>query len=245
LVIGELKFTGMTVSSVASALRIQPRISTATGCSINSLLLIGNSFRSTAQAAALLFNNGAAAISIGEIKSVGNTFDAVANDAFIAIGTPIGSHNSALDTYRSNRNFGPAAVFCGTDIKLVSPTFVGNTGGAGNSYSVTFDNTGRISVSNPTYSGVSFKAEITAATEYVESGWHSATPAIINGAGARLINFYGALGRATTYGTAAPTTGAWRVGDRVYNQSPAVGQPKSWVCTVAGTPGTWVSEGNL
>jgi len=45
--------------------------------------------------------------------------------------------------------------------------------------------------------------------------------------------------------TASPTLGAWSVGDRSVNSSPAVGQPKAWVCTVAGTPGTWVSEGNL
>lgn len=49
----------------------------------------------------------------------------------------------------------------------------------------------------------------------------------------------------TTYNSAVPTTGTWAVGDRVFNNTPAVGQPKSWVCTVAGTPGTWVSEGNL
>jgi hypothetical protein len=47
------------------------------------------------------------------------------------------------------------------------------------------------------------------------------------------------------YAAASPTSGTWKVGDRVYNSVPAVGQPKSWVCTVAGTPGTWVSEGNL
>ena len=49
----------------------------------------------------------------------------------------------------------------------------------------------------------------------------------------------------TTYGTGAPGFGTWKRGDRVYNSTPAVGSPKSWVCTVAGTPGTWVSEGNL
>ena len=43
----------------------------------------------------------------------------------------------------------------------------------------------------------------------------------------------------------APTTGTWVVGDRVTNTAPAVGSPKGWICTVAGTPGTWVSEGNL
>jgi len=47
------------------------------------------------------------------------------------------------------------------------------------------------------------------------------------------------------YGTAIPTTLRWEVGDRVINSTPTVGQPKAWVCTVAGTPGTWVSEGNL
>ena len=46
-------------------------------------------------------------------------------------------------------------------------------------------------------------------------------------------------------GTAAPVAGLWRLGDRVINSAPTVGQPKAWVCTVAGTPGTWVSEGNL
>lgn len=45
--------------------------------------------------------------------------------------------------------------------------------------------------------------------------------------------------------TAAPTTGIWEVGDRVAQLTPTVGQPKAWACTVAGTPGTWVSEGNL
>jgi hypothetical protein len=48
-----------------------------------------------------------------------------------------------------------------------------------------------------------------------------------------------------TTATAAPTTGTWKVGDRVFNSTPAIGQPKGWICTVSGTPGTWVSEGNL
>ena len=47
------------------------------------------------------------------------------------------------------------------------------------------------------------------------------------------------------FGNAAPTAGTWAVGDRVQQSTPVVGQPKGWVCTVAGTPGTWVSEGNL
>ena len=52
-------------------------------------------------------------------------------------------------------------------------------------------------------------------------------------------------GRSTLFLAAAPTAGAWRAGDIVKNAAPSVGNPKGWVCTVAGTPGTWVSEGNL
>lgn len=40
-------------------------------------------------------------------------------------------------------------------------------------------------------------------------------------------------------GTAAPTAGTWRVGDVVYNSAPAGGNAGGWICTVAGTPGTW------
>lgn len=48
------------------------------------------------------------------------------------------------------------------------------------------------------------------------------------------------------YGSTAPVGGNfWNVGDRVIQSVPVVGNPKSWRCTVAGNPGTWVSEGNL
>jgi hypothetical protein len=52
-------------------------------------------------------------------------------------------------------------------------------------------------------------------------------------------------GKKTWAATAAPAAGTWAVGDYVRNSAPSVGQPKGWFCTVAGTPGTWVSEGNL
>lgn len=48
------------------------------------------------------------------------------------------------------------------------------------------------------------------------------------------------------YGNTAPVSGNnWNVGDRVIQSVPVVGDPKGWRCTVAGNPGTWVSEGNL
>lgn len=47
------------------------------------------------------------------------------------------------------------------------------------------------------------------------------------------------------YAPTAPLTGTWNLGDRVFNSVPSVGANKGWICTVAGTPGTWVSEGIL
>jgi hypothetical protein len=50
---------------------------------------------------------------------------------------------------------------------------------------------------------------------------------------------------ATPASTSPWSTSAWIVGDRAFNSAPGSGLPKGWLCTVAGTPGTWVSEGNL
>ena len=45
--------------------------------------------------------------------------------------------------------------------------------------------------------------------------------------------------------TPPETYGAYKIGDRVINRNAVIGQPLAWRCTLAGTPGTWTSEGNL
>jgi hypothetical protein len=45
--------------------------------------------------------------------------------------------------------------------------------------------------------------------------------------------------------TAAPTTGTWGVGDIVMNTTPSAGGVPGWICTTAGTPGTWKAMANL
>lgn len=54
-----------------------------------------------------------------------------------------------------------------------------------------------------------------------------------------------AITRRIQHGTAPPIAGTWTQGDEIKNSSPAVGQPKSWLCVASGTPGTWQSTGNL
>jgi parallel beta-helix repeat protein len=46
---------------------------------------------------------------------------------------------------------------------------------------------------------------------------------------------------AMTQGSAAPTTGTWKVGDIVFNTGVTASGTVAWVCTTAGTPGTWTA----
>jgi hypothetical protein len=45
-------------------------------------------------------------------------------------------------------------------------------------------------------------------------------------------------------GTAAPTSGWWFTGEKVWNTSTTSGQPIYWICSAGGNPGTWVNGPN-
>jgi hypothetical protein len=46
-------------------------------------------------------------------------------------------------------------------------------------------------------------------------------------------------GSTVNFASAAPTTGAWKLGDATFNNAPSAGGIPGWVCTSAGSPGTW------
>ena len=49
---------------------------------------------------------------------------------------------------------------------------------------------------------------------------------------------------ATYYATAIPVSGTYKQGDTVINTTPTSGNPVGWVCTVGGTPGTFLPMAN-
>lgn len=63
-----------------------------------------------------------------------------------------------------------------------------------------------------------------------------------------ILNFPSALtvkGDPATYtATAAPTSGTWTRGDKVWNRTPSANGAFGWVCIASGTPGTWSSFGD-
>lgn len=47
------------------------------------------------------------------------------------------------------------------------------------------------------------------------------------------------------FGSAAPVTGTWIQGDKLWVEYPAAGAPMGWTCVVGGTPGTWYPFGGM
>lgn len=57
--------------------------------------------------------------------------------------------------------------------------------------------------------------------------------------------FIPALQRLMVTRATAPATGTWSRGDIAWNSTPSAGGSAGWICTVAGTPGTWVQFGPI
>lgn len=75
-------------------------------------------------------------------------------------------------------------------------------------------------------------------------------PAAATGTGGLLQVPWAILGAGNTakklmYGSAIPASGTWNVGDVVWNTAPTAGGFIGWVCTTAGTPGTWKTFGAI
>ena len=47
------------------------------------------------------------------------------------------------------------------------------------------------------------------------------------------------------FGSAAPVTGTWIQGDKLWVEYPAAGAPMGWTCISSGTPGTWYPFGGM
>lgn len=52
-------------------------------------------------------------------------------------------------------------------------------------------------------------------------------------------------GNKVVHDNAAPVAGTFAVGDKCWNTVPAAGGTPGWVCTTAGTPGTWKAMANV
>jgi hypothetical protein len=62
--------------------------------------------------------------------------------------------------------------------------------------------------------------------------------------GTRRITRLGAV-KMVVVNNAAPTIGTWNKGDIAINMAPTAGGTATWICTAAGTPGTWKASATV
>lgn len=86
---------------------------------------------------------------------------------------------------------------------------------------------------NSTTVGFRKDSDAQAGQEIIGNVWDSTNPALIQYLERR------AAGTAVLYASAAPTIRTWAVGDICWNTGTAAAGVPGWVCTTAGTPGTW------
>jgi hypothetical protein len=68
---------------------------------------------------------------------------------------------------------------------------------------------------------------------------------LVPSGGKQALSSYTLDGKLRDTGTAAPVSGTYAVGDIIFNSTPAAAGTIGWVCTTAGTPGTWKTFGAI
>lgn len=182
---------------------------------------------------------------------VNNVFNNSEQPALVGFNT---ANDNAIDVKIENNRFVKCgsvgsvglSIFKATRITISDNEFNDCGSGTPTSYAIDFDSgtSSSITISNNNFLAPTSK---TAVAIQKEAG-HTFTPQTNifsnNRLGGLTNSFDWRLGD-VRYFAAAPAAGAWVVGQYVYNSAPASGQPQGWVCTVSGTPGTWVAMANL
>jgi hypothetical protein len=231
------------VRAGAQAVTVKPITATDTNSTINRLVISGDMESGGASPVIGFAKASTASVQVNE-AFIDGRFRAPSGNAISANGSLVGSV-----TLRGKASTGGAATkpvdFIGfTDVTLDHVTLEGT----GTPYRSSFTHTGRLVLSNVTIAGGSSVGGIYATagpSEALVENLLLVGVTGVPGLPARTYHARTVAGSVVGTGTAAPVAGTWAVGDEIKMKTPVVGSPKGWVCTVAGTPGTWVSTGNL
>lgn len=225
-----------TIRAGAAGVRVTPAGATHTGATIDRLVVRGDITAGGASSAIEIGKSTAAYVGINKAEFDGR-FRAPGGPGVVLAGTSTGPA-----TFRGEYQ---------TDVtgqRPINMTMFGNVyvhgailKGTVTPFRSLFENTGGLYLYDAVIDGAftnAFDAD-TNVTEVLQSNVQR-----INGAGAPLLpgrhfSHIDGAGKVTTQGTAAPTTGAWNVGDRCWNTAAAAAGVPGWICTTAGTPGTW------
>jgi hypothetical protein len=255
LSLGRLNISSNSIDAVTSCILLAPRNAGSTNCTIKKLVLANNIAVSHVGQPLSINFAGVADLLINSIDIEGGTYEAEAQAAIaMAVNAPA-SYPRVWATGTKLLAQRPASyhsVLAGTDVRLQGCYVNGASAGGAASRSMRFINTGVTEVLDCVVENFALangiELDAGGPATYYERGTRFKTTASkvpLNTAAAQVISHIGNGERKVFWAAAIPTTGTWAVGDQAVVLTPVVGQPKAWRCTVAGTPGTWISEGNL
>ena len=150
-------------------------------------------------------------------------------------------HNAASAVNVNNQS---KSIICQNSINSISSSGIGI---ANTNYAIANENT----LQSITINGISIGSTVTSGTVSNNVFNNISNVAIVLSANVYVTNnVFGTVvtryvGNYAPYQAVVPAVGTWYVTNTVLNSAPAAGQPQGWVCTVAGTPGTWAAMANL
>lgn len=230
--------TGATGTGV----RVSPNTAVDSGATIERLEITGD-IRGGA-GGVVLQKSGASEITSKEVRFGGRIFAAAGHGVTVAT-----TGQDRIEYDRSDVITGAAGRAAHTGAAGSHETIIRHSrliasGGNGDRNSF---GTGRLEITDTVVDGFTANGGISAASasEALISNVQSINNVGAMALPARHYSRKNAAGAVTTHGAAAPTTGTWARGDRCENSAPAIGAPSGWVCTTAGSPGTWRALPNL
>jgi hypothetical protein len=229
------------IRSAGYAVSVEPGTSGDTNSTITHMTVSGDAQSFGDGCAVLTTKSGAASVTITEMELSGRMRAEAANAVVLAGKGGVVRISGKISTGKASGY--PISISGVTDAYLENMVVQGTN----NPYRSEFSNTGKLHLKGVTIDGGSSTGGVWAVgpSEVMLNNVSKVNTTGAMTLPARTIEGFSMLGNSRASGAAAPVAGTWQRGDEVTNAAPAVGSPKSWVCTRAGTPGTWVSTGNL
>ena len=217
---------------------------TISGNTINATTTSGiyvESFDDVAVTGNSLYGIGTNGVSLNNVSRFtisGNTGygDGGATDYGIAVQEDLGANADGAITGNNMQNFGNGLLLA----TLVDCTVTGNTFGYSASGS-SFSSLTNVDVAYNVFAGANTLKVVSTDTAAATSSFRFNRAIDRNTYSTPYIDSPTAGLQVVTYGGAVPNQGAWQVGDTVWQRTPVSAQAPGWMCTVAGSPGTWVA----
>jgi hypothetical protein len=218
-------YRSLTISGNTIYNTTENGISIKSGLSDSSVAIVGNTFDTTAKASIVLSGQNRATVT-------GNTVRSASNALYVDLFDGLAVSGNFFDCTATTAV--TAQVLTGTQATISGNTIIN----AATDFAA-------LAVSDVTACRVSGNLLVSAGDDaYETAGTCTGTLADESNGLSRAFN-NGTGTNVVLRVTAAPSAGTYKVGDRAWDTDAASGAPMGWVCTVAGSPGTWTAMPNL